>query len=460
MEPLQFLSALAAIVVIDLVLAGDNAIVIASATRRLPEAMRKRAIIWGTVGAVVVRSLMTMGVVWLLQIPGLMAVGGVMLVWIAYKLLADKSDEEDGPQAADGFFAAIKTIVIADLVMGLDNVLGVAGAAQGSFALVVAGLLISIPIVVWGSQLILRLIDRFQWIIYVGAGVLAWTAATMIVNEPLSAPVLAEMPWLKWLSYVVIMGAVLGGGWLANRDASAARPEVAPQVIEFNPETQTADAAPAAPAASAAPEPLVATVAAVAQPVAVPASPAAASPASTFLPVPSEETVMTRILIPVDGSSNAMLAVRHAVKEALDKPGLEVHLLHVRIPLPRHIARFLKHGERGSWNRSEAEAALAPARELLDRHGVAHAEHVLRGAEAHSIDRLARRIKADQILIGASRLPLVARMFRRSLATSLMEVSSVPVQVIGGDRPSLLARYGLPAGAGAILLAVLAEALD
>ena len=147
---LQFLYALGAIVLIDLVLAGDNAIVIALAARKLPPHLQKRAIWWGTGGAIVVRSAMTVLVVWLLKIPGLLLLGGALLLWIAVRLLApvdqQGADEHGG---ATGFWGAMKTIVIADAVMGLDNVLAVAGAAQGSFLLVVLGLLISIPIVVW-----------------------------------------------------------------------------------------------------------------------------------------------------------------------------------------------------------------------------------------------------------------------------------------------------------------------
>lgn len=180
-------SALAAIVLIDLVLAGDNAIVIALAARSLPPALRQRAIIWGTVGAICVRSLMTMGVVWLLKIPGLMLVGGLGLLWIAYKLLTDTDDgDHDGP-AASTFWGAMKTIVIADALMGVDNVLGVAGAAHGAFDLVIIGLLVSVPIVVFGSAVVLRLVERFPIIIEVGAGVLAFTAAQMITREPLLA---------------------------------------------------------------------------------------------------------------------------------------------------------------------------------------------------------------------------------------------------------------------------------
>ena len=152
----EFFTALAAIIVIDLALAGDNAIVIALAARNLPPHLQKRAILWGTFGAIAVRVVMTMAVVWLLGIPGLMAAGGAILVWIAYKLLKPQEGEGHEVKAAATFWGAMQTIVIADAAMGLDNVLAVAGAAHGSFALVVIGLLISIPIVVWGSTLILK----------------------------------------------------------------------------------------------------------------------------------------------------------------------------------------------------------------------------------------------------------------------------------------------------------------
>jgi len=217
-------SALLAIILIDLVLAGDNAIVIALAARNLPSHLQKKAIIWGTVGAIVVRSAMTVGVVWLLKIPGLMLVGGLALVWIAYKLIADDGgDEHDGP-AANTFWGAMKTIVIADAVMGIDNVLGVAGAAQGSFDLVVIGLLISIPIVVFGSTLVLKLVERFPAIMYLGAAVLAFTAGKMVVNEKLLAPWFKgpEMPQqlAYWGVVAVAVAGVLTAGWLKNRRAA------------------------------------------------------------------------------------------------------------------------------------------------------------------------------------------------------------------------------------------------
>ena len=152
---IEFLSALASIVVIDLVLAGDNAIVIALAARSVPRHLQRRAIVAGTAGAVIVRSSMTLLVVWLLKIPGLLLIGGALLVFIAYRLLrpeTEKRRRRGEPAAREGFWGAMRTIVVADAIMGLDNVLGVAGAAHGSFLLVVLGLLISVPIVDLGQH--------------------------------------------------------------------------------------------------------------------------------------------------------------------------------------------------------------------------------------------------------------------------------------------------------------------
>jgi len=217
-------SALMAIILIDLVLAGDNAIVIALAARNLPPHLQKKAVIWGTVGAIAVRSVMTVGVVWLLKIPGLMLAGGIGLLWIAYKLLADQNDgEHDGPVAST-FWGAMKTIVVADALMGVDNVLGVAGAAHGAFDLVVIGLLISIPIVVFGSTMVLKLVERFPVIIRIGAGVLAFTAAKMIVNEPWLAPIYDSV-WktaAHWITYALaVAGVLLAGSWASRRAKSA-----------------------------------------------------------------------------------------------------------------------------------------------------------------------------------------------------------------------------------------------
>ncbi|ARV19707.1 hypothetical protein AEP_02781 [Curvibacter sp. AEP1-3] len=222
-------SALLAIVLIDLVLAGDNAIVIALAARNLPPALKQKAIVWGTVGAIVVRSAMTLGVVWLLKIPGLMLVGGLGLLWIAYKLLADQGgDEHDGPSATT-FWGAMKTIIVADALMGVDNVLGVAGAAHGAMDLVIIGLLISVPIVVFGSNVVLKLVERFPVIIQLGAAVLAFTAAKMVVHEPWLVNVFGTdsgatdvQSMSRWALYALAIAAVLGAGWWSQKRSATA----------------------------------------------------------------------------------------------------------------------------------------------------------------------------------------------------------------------------------------------
>ncbi|MFT9849243.1 TerC family protein [Aneurinibacillus sp. REN35] len=216
----EFFSALLAILVIDLVLAGDNAIVIGMAARRLPKEQQKKVIIWGTVGAILIRIFATLVVVWLLNIPGLLLVGGLLLIWISYKLLADEKGH-DNIKAEDSLWGAIRTIIIADAAMGLDNVLAVAGAAHGNFLLVIIGLLISVPIVVWGSTLIIGWIERFPVLIYVGAGVLAWTAAKMIVDEPFIAGYFADNPVLKWGFIIVLIAGVLFAGKRSKQPKTA-----------------------------------------------------------------------------------------------------------------------------------------------------------------------------------------------------------------------------------------------
>ena len=159
-------------------------------------------------------------------------VGGVLLVWIAYKLLAPVHREKkhaDVSASRVGLWGAIRTIIVADAVMGMDNVLGVAGAAHGDFMLVVLGLLISVPIMVLGSTLILKWVERYPIIIYIGAGVLAWTAAKMIANEPLVQAYLLENRVLEWLLYGLIVGGVILSGWLRDAPIKSTRGEATPK---------------------------------------------------------------------------------------------------------------------------------------------------------------------------------------------------------------------------------------
>ena len=214
----DFFSGLISIILIDLVLGGDNAILIALATRKLPKHQRTKAIAWGVLGAIVVRILMTIIAVWLLQIPLLKFVGGLLLIWIAFKLLYDKSEHEETVESKESLGAAVRTIIMADLLMGIDNVLAVAGAADGHIGLVVLGLLISIPIIVFGSTIILKFIDRYPIIIYIGAAVIAYVAGKMIVTDIfMHEHVFYLLGKFDWVLTALITVGVVGAGYLARK---------------------------------------------------------------------------------------------------------------------------------------------------------------------------------------------------------------------------------------------------
>lgn len=210
----DFWTALFSIILIDLVLAGDNAIVIGLAARNVQKADQKKVILWGTLGAIIVRVIMTVLVLQLLNIPGLRLVGGLALLWIAYKLLVEEKSHEIN--AGNQMWAAIRTIIIADTMMGLDNVLAVAGAAHGDYTLVIIGLAVSVPIMVWGSTIILRLTERFPVVITIGAAVLAWTAAKMLVEEPLIHDWFA-MAWVKYGFEIIAIILVVGIGLMMKK---------------------------------------------------------------------------------------------------------------------------------------------------------------------------------------------------------------------------------------------------
>ncbi len=184
-------SVVAQIILIDVLLGGDNAVVIALACRNLHPNQRRKGILWGTAGAIILRIVLVIFAVTLLQVPFLKFVGGLLLLWIGYKLMADSSGEEGHDmQAPDKLFAAIKTIILADIVMSLDNVLAIAGAAgqvedqAHQFGYIVFGLLVSVPLIIGGSRIVLYLIDRFPIIVTAGAGLLGWIAGGMILSDP------------------------------------------------------------------------------------------------------------------------------------------------------------------------------------------------------------------------------------------------------------------------------------
>lgn len=225
---MDFIVALLSIVMIDLFLAGDNAIVIGMAARNLPHHQQKKAIIGGTVGAIVIRAVSTIAVVWLLNITGLKLVGGLLLIYIAIKLLVEKKEEEAHVNASMSIWKAIGTIIIADMVMGLDNVLAVAGAADHNYTLVVVGLLISIPIMVYGSTLVIRLMDRFPKVIYLGAAILAYTSGKMITGESFIHNVLGNGFLHYAIEVVVVAGCLAMGYWLNKRQNNAPVPAAKP----------------------------------------------------------------------------------------------------------------------------------------------------------------------------------------------------------------------------------------
>jgi YjbE family integral membrane protein len=428
---MQFLYALGAIIVIDLVLAGDNAVVIALAARNLPDNLRKKAIIWGTAGAIVVRSAMTVAVVWLLKIPGLQGAGGALLIWIAIKLLAPTSEEGEGEHAAAmGFWGAMQTIVIADAVMGLDNVLAVAGASHGNYLLVILGLLISLPIVVWGSSIILKWIDRFPIIIYAGAGILVWTAAKMIIEEPLLKAYLGGLGAWHYLVMAVMVAAVLGYGYYRN--VQAKRSQGIPGVTEV-------------PAGEV---PLV-----VDTPV-TPPEVAVAPPAEEVAGVPA----VRHVLLPVNDTAAARAAAAQLISELRNQQNVRVHVLHVAPRMPRHITRFLKAEDRQRWLEQRAKAAVEPVTEKLDAARIDHMVHVqtARGV-ANGIVAAAESLNCERIIIGAVRKSDIVRLFTGSITGRVLARSAVPVEVVLAGEASLITRLGVPAGVGLAMFALLLE---
>jgi YjbE family integral membrane protein len=218
---LELLTAVLSIIMIDLVLSGDNAIIIGMAARLLPPAQQRKAIIFGALGAVGLRVLFTALVSVLLGIPLLQAVGGVVLIWIAFKLLR-QSEKEHTVKEGSNLFEAIRTIILADVVMSLDNILAVGGAAHGSVALLLFGLALSMPIILFGSGLVAALMNRLPWLVYVGAGVLVYTAAEMILEDPLLSPYLPHAAWFEWGMVALLVGGVLAlGHWLGVRRGPA-----------------------------------------------------------------------------------------------------------------------------------------------------------------------------------------------------------------------------------------------
>ncbi|HMW29090.1 MAG TPA: TerC family protein [Plasticicumulans sp.] len=220
-----WLFAVLQIIAIDILLGGDNAVVIALACRRLPEDKRRLGVRWGVAGAIVLRIVMIAFALQLLLVPGLKLIGAALLLWIGIKLLQPEADDgHDGIEGGTTLLAAVRTVIVADAVMSIDNVVAVAAAARGELALVVFGILVSVPIIVWGSHFVLRLMDRFPVIIVIGGALLGWIAGGLAVHDPLLERLGFDAPdWAHWpASLVGALAVVLIGRQLAARAGRAA----------------------------------------------------------------------------------------------------------------------------------------------------------------------------------------------------------------------------------------------
>ena len=416
----EFFSALLAIVVIDLVLAGDNAIVIAMAARNLPAHLQKKAIVWGAVGAIVVRSAMTLVVVYLLNIPGLMLIGGLLLVWIAYKLLNPAKDGDgEHDHASTSFWGAMKTIVIADAVMGLDNVLAVAGASHGSYALVVLGLLISIPIVIWGSTQILKLVERYPSVIYVGAGVLAWTAAKMMTAEPFVQEwQLFKNPLFEYAIQGLVILGVLFGGFIKNRlalEEIIAPAEVVPVVPDTMSEKQSHTLG---------------------------------------------DKVMNKVLIPVEDSSNTLLALKYAVNTYGKDSQTHFHICNVQPRIYHHIGKFFSKTDIKEWQAERAYSAAKSAVEFLTKANVNFSFTHACGDKGEALRDEAMRLGCSRIVIGSAKKNSLSRLFENSTTAKLLEISDIPVEVVTGKSLPALERWGIPALWAGAATALMAAVID
>ena len=378
----EFWIALVQIIGVNIVLSGDNAVVIALAARGLPPEHQKKAVAWGSGAAVVMRIVLTIVAVELLRMPYLKLVGAGLLMWIAIQLLVPDKGEGGHGSAVTSMAAAIKTILLADLVMSLDNVIAVAAAAKGNTLLLVIGLAISIPLVIFASQLLLKLMDRFPIIIPAGAALLGWVAGDMAVTDPI------DKPWVDLHAAFLHWGAPLAGAitvivlgkWLAARKAAA-------------------HAASAAAAAVAA-------------------------------PLAAGKRYLQRVLLAVDGSEGSASAVRQALAlraELREPAAMELHLVNVQRPVSGDVASFVAASTLHDYHHERTTAAMSPARAALQAAGLKFVEHERVGDPGLTIAEVAREQGCDLIMMGTRGLGGHTAALVGSVAQGVLEHATVPV---------------------------------
>jgi YjbE family integral membrane protein len=365
------------IILIDILLGGDNAVVIALACRRLPPALRNKGIVWGVVGAVAARIVLIAFALQLLALPFLKIVGALLLFWIGVKLMLPEDEDEHGKlDGGTTLWSAVRTVIIADAVMSLDNVIAVAAAAKGHLGLVVFGILVSVPIIVWGSKFVLALIDRFPLVITLGAGLLGWIGGGMLLGDAVLVPY--HDGWPGWLhSAAAAAGALLvvGLGTLLARRKRAARGDQA------------------------------------------------------TVPVPSAGR---RWLVPVDAETPFDAVAEHLAQERQRDAQLGIVLLNVQMPLESGHARlFVTPEELQAYHREEAAKALQPMQAALAQRGLAGAtaRHVV-GHVVPTILAAAAEEGVERIVVARHRRADLVERVLGSIAEDVCEAAEVPVTVL------------------------------
>ena len=387
----QFWTGLGQIILINIVLSGDNAVVIALAARSLPPQQQKQAILWGSGGAVVMRIILTVVAVQLLSLPVLKIVGGLLLLWIAVRLMRPEGEGEGGAKAGVGLWAAMRTILIADLVMSLDNVIAVAAAAKGSLTLLILGLAISIPLVIFGSTLLLKVMERFPIIITIGAALLGWVAGEMFVTDPLVKEwVDASAAMLHWAAPAAGAVLVVVAGTLLARRALAARG--AP--VELAP---------------------------------------VAGPVAAGAPAESGRRLFNRILVPADASDPAAHAAEYVIALSRNHPApasMDIHLMNVLRELPGEAARFVPKASLHDYRREKGEQALQRTRRMLDEAGVKYVVHLLVGKPWEVISEYAAKNRFDLVVMGTRGLGTHTGAALGSVAQGVAQRCTVPVLLV------------------------------
>jgi YjbE family integral membrane protein len=383
-----FWVALAEIIWVNILLSGDNAVVIALAARGLPPAQRNKAIFGGSAAAIVLRVILTIFAVTLLEFPYLKIVGAVLLFYIGVQLLVPEEEHGGAPQAAGNLWAAVRTILLADLVMSVDNVIAVAAAAdtgppQSRILLLVVGLGLSIPLIIFGSQILLKVMERYPLIITLGAALLGFVAGEMLVTDHAVEAYFhgGGRASTTLIELACAVGVVLVGRWLA------ARKSVAP----------------------------------------VEALPGAALPAAAATAV---QAPLRRVLLAVDGSEASARGVQLALAmraQWREPAATEWHLVNVQRPVAGEVSSVLSTASLEDYHRERAEVAFAPARAALAAAGIAFQEHLRLGLPGPAIAEVAKANACDLIVMGTHGLDSPTGAILGSVAQSTIEHSTVPV---------------------------------